>query len=299
MKKLIQSLFVLMLTFSAWANEPDAQITFRVKDDSGVVVTGAVVQMNIFERWEPIGPYGKDIHRRVSGVTDTNGLVTLQLPCLRGSVKYSVFVNGDYYDQTMKMNVAGSSYYRDMGGNYYFTNSIDEKWQPWNPMLEIELKKVLNPIPMYARFTRSRSLLIPAYNQPLGYDLIKSDWLPPYGKGETPDFIFNLDCQLEVGRKDGIQIFDAILTLTFSNDGDGIREILEAPKVGSAFHLPRFAPEAGYATNWVSHTFAHEDSDSCEYKEDQNFFYRVRASKDKAERVTNALYGKNNWAIIL
>jgi hypothetical protein len=56
--------------------------------------------------------------------------------------------------------------------------------------------------------------------------------------------------------------------------------------------LPRFAPEMGYASNWLSKTFAHEDGDHCDFKEDQNFFYRVRTKKDERGHVVSALYGK-------
>ena len=115
-KALLFSMIGLMLSLTACADEPDAQITFRVKDDAGNVVTGAVVQMTTFERWVPGPEFGNDIQRRVEGLTDTNGLVVLRMSSLRGSVKYGVFVNGEYFDNTMKMKVAGATYYRDMGG---------------------------------------------------------------------------------------------------------------------------------------------------------------------------------------
>jgi hypothetical protein len=49
-KILLISTIGLILSFSAWANEPDARKTFRVRTDAGAVVTRAVVQMNNFER---------------------------------------------------------------------------------------------------------------------------------------------------------------------------------------------------------------------------------------------------------
>lgn len=287
-------LWGLVFSLPVHADDPVAQLTFRVRDDFGNAVIGAPVVMTTAEGWRPgRTDYGYTELREAKGLTDTNGLVTLKLPCKTGNIRsYSVLEEGTYFDNMNKMRVGETAYYRDMGGEFRFTNVVNGQWQPWNPMVDIQLKAVIDPIPMYARFLRSRSLPIPVYNQPLGYDLVKSDWLPPHGKGEMADLVFMLDCQLRGTRKDGVQMFDAVLALSFSNDGDGIQEVETSPRVGSVFRLARFAPESGYETNWVSKTFAHGDGDSCEYKENQNYFYRVRTKKDTAGRIISALYGK-------
>lgn len=297
-KVLLLSMIGLTLSSSAWSEEQVVQMTFRLKDDTGNAVTGAVVQMNTFERWVPNSEFGKDVRRRVEGMADTNGLVVLQVPSLRGSVKYGVFVNGEYFSNTMKMSIAGTTYYRDMGGSFYFTNSIEGKWQPWNPLVEIELKKVINPIPMYARHLDPWSFKVPAYNTSLGYDLVKSDWLSPHGKGETADFIFRLDCQLGEVTPDKVQYYDAIFSLSFTNEGDGIQEFLAHPREGSALRSPRYAPESGYQTQWVHHAFEHKTGASHEINEEQNFFFRIRTKKDAEGRIISALYGKINDPII-
>jgi len=281
-----------MLSLSVLAGDPIAQMTFRVTDDFGNVVTGAPVTVSTFLRWVPGSGFGHDVDDSAKGVTDTNGVVVLKLPSKTGNMRYSVLAEGMYFDNMNKMKVSDAAYYRDMGGTLRFTNSVDGKWQPWNLTVDLQIKKVLNPIPMYARFLRSGSFPIPAYNSSLGYDLIKSDWLPPYGKGETVDFIFRLDCQLGTTRADGIQLFDAVLTLSFTNNGDGIQEVVAPLQAGSVLRLSRFAPEMGYASNWVSKTFAHGDGDYCEYKENQSFYYRVRTRKDEGGLIISALYGK-------
>ena len=284
----------LVFSFAARADDPVAQLTFRVRDDFGNAVAGAPVVMTTAEGWRPgRTDYGYTELREARGLTDTNGVVVLNLSCKTGNIRsYSVLAEGTFFDNMNKMRIGATAYYRDMGGELRFSNVVNDQWQPWNPTVDIQLKAVIDPIPMYARFLRSQSLPIPVYNQPLGYDLIKSDWLPPHGKGETADFVFRLDCQLRGTREDGLQMFDAALTLSFSNDGDGIQEVEALPGVGSVFRLSRFAPESGYKTNWVSRTFAHENDDSCEYKENQNFFYRVRTKKEAGGQIISALYGK-------
>jgi hypothetical protein len=287
------ALLAVLFPLSLVAANPVVEITFRVADDVGNVVTGATVSMSTFLRWVPGEGAGKDENAVVSGVTDTNGLVVLKIQSVEGVVNYAVVSTNDpHFDNPTQMNISGIDYYRTIGGRSCFTNAVKGKWQPWSPTVNLVIKRVLNPIPMYARYLRSGDFPIPAYNVSLGYDLVKSDWLPPYGKGETSDFIFRLDCQLGEIRADGIQLFDAVLSLTFSNDGDGIQEIMVPVRKGSIFRLPRFAPEPGYSNKWVSKTFANEDSDYCEFKEDQNFIYRVRTKKDDKGQIVSALYGK-------
>ena len=100
--------------------------------------------------------------------------------------------------------------------------------------------------------------------------------------------------QVEGGGQtaDKYQIFDATLTLGFSNERDGIQSVYSNPKMGSAMRLPRFAPEAGYMTNWVKSTLQHEGESLNEKREDQNYFFRVRTITDKYGKLISALYGK-------
>lgn len=84
---LILSTLLLMLVLTAQAGDPVAQMTFRVMDDFGNVVTGAPVTVSTFLRWVPGGEFGHDEHDQIAGVTDTNGLVVLKLPSPKISAK--------------------------------------------------------------------------------------------------------------------------------------------------------------------------------------------------------------------
>lgn len=297
MKKLLLFwLFGAILSFAARAEEPEAQITFRVSDDFGNAVTGAPVVMTTAVGWRPGGPdEGHTELREARGLTDTNGVAVLKLRCKTGNIRnYSVLAEDMYFDNNNKMKIGETAYYRDLGGRFRFTNVVDGQWQPWNPTVDIELKAVLNPIAMYARSYGADwdCDKVPEYGKAIGFDLMKGDWIAPYGKGEIADFIFRLDCELGGQTSDKYQIFDAMLTLTFSNDGDGIQPVDAHPLKGSALRLARFAPETGYATNWVKTTFQHEGEALHERREDRNYFFRVRTKRDEAGRVVSALYGK-------
>lgn len=292
-------IFGLMLSLTARAGDPVAQMTFRVTDDFGNIVTGAPVTASTFLRWIPGPEFGRDEYDTAKGVTDTNGLVVLKLPSKTGNVRYSVLAEGTYFDNMNKMKIGDTAYYRDMGGSLRFTNRVAGKWQPWNSTVELEIKKVLNPIPMFAKRYGSnlKNHKVPEYGKAIGFDLMKGDWVSPYGKGETADFIFTLNCKLGGITSDNYQIYDATLAMNFSNDGDGIQAVYFHPLKGSAFRLPRFAPEICYAINWIKSAYNHEGDSFHETREDQNYFFRVRTKKDESGKVVSALYGKIHGAI--
>ena len=291
-ESLILPMVLLMLTLTVQAGDPVAQIIFRVTDDIGNVVTGAPVTVSTFLRWVPGGELGHDEYDQAKGVTDTNGLVVVKLPSKTGNVRYSV--NGEF-DKMHKMEFGDKVYYVDRGSSLRFTNHVAGQWQPWNAMVDVEIKPVLNPIPMFVRsfVNRRPRLQVPEYGKAIGFDLMKGDWIVPYGKGETADFVFTLDCKMGDGKtSDGYQTYDASLKLFFSNDGDGIQPIYVHPRKGSAFRLPRLAPETGYASNWIKTAYTHETESHYENREDENCFFRIRTKCDEHGVVTNALYGK-------
>ncbi|NLB66243.1 MAG: hypothetical protein GX803_07240 [Lentisphaerae bacterium] len=255
----------------------DATFTVLVKDEAHLPVTNATVGAN-FMRSKPIGSgAGSETHQHITGQTDTNGLYVFHGAC-NGVVYWSATKDGYY--KTYALPVA-------------FSNSIAGRWLPWNNTYETVLRKIEHPIPMYAKKLRPREFYIPATNSPVGYDFVKGDWVAPYGLGETPDFIFILDCVLGETRKSGIQMYNATLSLSFSNEDDGIQEVIDNPRTeGSVYRLPRYAPENGYMSNWKSSTSADLKSVNCEYAEDQNFFFRVRTKKDMDGRIISANYGK-------
>jgi hypothetical protein len=163
---------------------------------------------------------------------------------------------------------------------YWFKQEDQGRWLPWNPTIELVLKKIVNPVPMYARRV---DIKIPATDAPIGFDLVQGDWVQPFGKGVQSDFIFKLTRRY-VDRRD----FDASLELTFSNEGDGIQPVY-APHTKSAdeLRLPRMARTAGYEDRWFR-----QDSylGRLQTRKDQNYFFRVRTRKqgDKIE----GWYGK-------
>ncbi len=174
---------------------------------------------------------------------------------------------------------------------YDFKNETKERWEPWNPTIEVLLHKIINPVPMYARNTKYSTLEIPVVGKDVGFDLTKFDWVAPYGAGTQEDFIFHLKRRV-VGRKD----FDATLTIKFSNKYDGIQYCRENLDNGSLFKLPRYAPENGYQDRLVLKEWRHPGDYSVKRNfdflaDDMNYIFRIR-TEDEDGQIDRAMYGK-------
>lgn len=267
-------LLLLMASISSYGEVKEATFLARVVDESGCPVPNVTTSASYLRDKSLGSGAGTETHQRIVDQTDTNGTCAFAGKC-NGYVDWSARKDG---------------YYQTYGPQVTFTNETFNHFVPQGKLYEVVLRKIINPIPMYAK--RLQNAVMPAYGIPLGYDLVKGDWLSPYGKGETADFIFRVDCQYGEKLKDGVPAFEAMLTLTFSNDGDGIQEIIDSPLKGSVFHLPRYAPEDGYANSWSLRAFESERKCSPMAREDMNYIFRVRTKKDEAGKIISALYGK-------
>ena len=273
----ISLIFLAVFSLNSIA-EPEAMFTVRVTDEKGSVVTNAQVHAGFVESIKPGWGWGGGKEKKWQGVSDTNGLCVVKETC-QGEAGVAAGKEGYYWSSGYKLRFTN------------YVGTLTQTWQPWNPTVEVILKRIGQPIPMYAKWIRD--VKIPADGQPVGFDLMRGDWVAPHGKGETADFIYTF--HREVGGKtgSGYQIHDTTLTITFSDDGDGIQSVLLPPRGGgSALRLPRETPEANYVTNLVKNAYEHADKSSAGTREDQNYFFRVRTKKDDKGNIVSALYGK-------
>ncbi len=165
-------------------------------------------------------------------------------------------------------------------------------WKPWNPTVDLPLRRIGNPVPMCAK--RFSDILLPEASMEeggVGYDLLVGDWVEPHGKGTVKDMVFSLKRNyVDDGN------FDAELRITMSNPGDGFspispEEILE----GSEQPLPSTAHEEGYVPSLVFRKVYHLTEkivvDTIEPNAD-SFFLRVRTQLGPDGKVESAMYGK-------
>jgi hypothetical protein len=174
-----------------------------------------------------------------------------------------------------------TGYYRS-GIHFDLKLGSPQGYDPSHVTLPIGLKRIGNPVAMYAR--HRPKLNVPLVSTPVGYDLIAGDWVTPYGKGTTPDMLFAIDRQATSSASE--------LMVTFSNEGDGIQAVMANPTEGSALRLPRSAPENGYQSMLNLDLSAGRQS----VARNQNYFFRIRTMRRNGE-IVSAMYGKIHGAI--
>lgn len=199
------------------------RVTFRVIDDQGVAVKGAVVDASL--KYSDTAS-GFTTHK---GLSDTGGLFAVEGEVL----------------SDMVYQVAHEGYYNTIG-RYWFRGRSSEgvedgRWMPWDPVIDVVLKPKKNPIPMYARRVEAE---IPVLDEPVGYDLEKGDWVAPYGAGITPDISVKYSI-----RYQELQEYWKKLTFIGAADKEGF--LLEELDELSAYSSSYEAPSCGYMAEIV------------------------------------------------
>ena len=250
---------------------PTAKYTLLVVDEQGVPIEGADASIS-FMRPKSEGWGGKTSF--VAGKTDKDGVFTGEGATEQYGV-YGADADG-YYGTSFKYNG-----FTGVSGILGF-----RKWQPWNPTLKVVLRKVKKPIAMYAR--KTDWIEIPKVDTFIGFDLVKSDWVAPYGKGINADFLFKIEKDMRA-RGD----YDAYLALKFSNAADGIQSALLNNEVGSFYKLDYLAPISDYKNNLKQHKYSRPNQSLPHvFKGNQNYYFRVRSQSDGEGNIVEGLYGK-------
>ena len=262
MMLLLGLLVVVLIPCSAFAFM--AKVTLKVVDEDGKPVNGANVMICLRG-----GCLKKDA---IKGKTDNSGLYSVSGLSPDGQVGGEVEKPG-YYDSTFHQD---------------FIISKLGMYQPWNKEMKVLLRPKLNPVPMYVR---KKYVKIPFADKKIGFDLIKFDWVAPYGLGTYEDLI------IHVKRSwDGRNNYDSTMTMTFSNKYDGI-QTFKLDKggdfgVGSEFRLPRYAPENGYQNKLVTRKDSNAVDANAYVTTDTFHFFRIRSEVDKNGKLKRAMYGK-------
>jgi hypothetical protein len=240
--------------------EAEAKVTIKIIDESGNSIPEAKIIIGFFSNYKPDLAPGK------IGTTDSNGIFSASGKTY-GDIVYSITKNG-YYKYT--------DLYRGWLGNR--NAKINKgKWEPWNPTINVVLKKIINPVPMYAK---SVETVIPEMDKPVGYDLEKGDWIKPYGKGEISDFFFNFSGYF---KSDLDQ--EEKLNIKFNNPNDGIQEFIiqnlyyEQPS--NNYPWPYLAPEKDYKNELELWQYFRNEEQKVYKITGKNYIFRVRSKLDE------------------
>ncbi|MBI5075030.1 MAG: hypothetical protein HZB62_07680 [Nitrospirae bacterium] len=271
MKKTLLILLGIGVIFVLWKPSvyalPEAKITVQIVDEESVPMSS--IDMGI--------TFSRVKNKNFDGKSDSSGKFTASADT-DGRASYGASKPG-YYDSH------GSFDFVKVEGSKWIPMSY--KWLPWNPEIKLVLRKIRNPVPMYARDTQMSGLRLPAAGKEAGFDLMEYSWMPPYGKGKHADFIFKLD-ETYTGEGD----FISTLIISFPNKFDGIQMVNEDLRNGSIFKLPRFAPEDGYQSIFkrVMRKIPGKPLER-DFDNGNSYIFRVR-SEMKDNKLIRAMYGK-------
>jgi hypothetical protein len=273
MKTFICLLMGMLISGCALAEPASLKYTVRVLDsETGTPVTNAIVQSFFEHQYDPWGNK-PNIIKQEKVLVDENGEAVFSGKDLNGGV------GG---------NAAAEGYYDGRSGRASERKNIAlNRWEPWNPTVEVKLRKIKNPVLMVVK--RVESLKIPAWDEPLGFDLEKGDWVAPYGKGKQADFFVNVYRRFEHSGD-----YDAVATITFPNDGDGI-QLYTMPEEfrTSSYNFPYIVPVDGYQDKLVLERHATLRETKCSFNPEKDMYiFRVRTKKDKDENIVSACYGR-------
>jgi hypothetical protein len=250
------------------------KFTILVVDEEGKPLSGINIGVG-FERNITWGTKSSG----QQGVTDADGRLTFSGES-NGHITYGGRMDGYY-----------PSYY-----DYDFKELGEFGWKPWNPELKIVMRKIENPVPMYARDVKKskKKIELPILGQEVGFDLEAYDWVPPYGSGKNIDFIFEAKKSV-IDKKN----YDVSVKLSFSNKWDGIIKIKDEFNNGSEFKLPRIAPETGYfeIINFEEYRRSGQNIDR-NFDPENSYIFKVR-SKYIEGKFVEAKYGKIHGPIII
>jgi hypothetical protein len=279
-KKLI---FLTFMVFSCLVNAaPSGKFTLLVKDENNIPLEQAEAGILAFLSRKAGSGWGSRTEK-ISGLTNDQGLYTVKHET-QNRINYFARKDGFYPTGKIYKN------FKNVTGIWGF-----RRWQPWNPTLNIVLKEIKNPIPLYAATVVEAEL--PKLDEFVGFDLIKRDWVIPNGRGVNNDILFKLVRHRLNSHRD----YNIEFTVSFPNAQDGIQLVIDNPDEGSTLRLPHRAPISGYDYQLLkSHnresgkTYSSKDR---LINEDHNYFFRVRSQADDQGQLESALYGKTNGPI--
>lgn len=284
---IIQAIFVFITVCDkVYASTvAEARISFKVVDEKKNPVDNVVVRGG---GWIPDGSVSSEFN----ALTDANGIATVDI-----RTAYDVgctFQKSGHYD---------SEFYYAFGSEKLIR---DGRWPQSGFTNSIVLKHIVNPIPMYVKAVEAQ---LPVLGKQIGFDLVKGEWVAPYGKGAVPDFKICVTGKVSkvFGKFGGVQLISYLyMRVTFSNKGDGIQTnsvpMHKGGYLGSRLVTDHEAPADGYRDEYIYERrkgLTQRESINVYPRDDQIAYFRVRTELDETGRIKKAWYGtmrRDLWA---
>lgn len=205
-------------------------------------------------------------------------------------------------------------YYSGGGWGYRFEKkNLFGVWQPDNLVVTLRLDRVEKPIPLFVKrveLTNSRKGIggFDGTNSVVRFDLMKGDWLAPYGKGETADLEFKSTLvikdktwfMMEPRKYDWVYFYNLGTTAKCLNSDDGFAIVKPNLYAGIKIRcadMPFKTRELSLINIGRNKKYHRNGEDwNCEnYKDnysDRVISFRIRSRYDEKGNLKEAYYGK-------
>ena len=197
-------------------------------------------------------------------------------------------------------------------GHRFSSKSMLGNWQPDNLVVTIALQRVEHPIPLMVKQVEWRNwrqglLGLQGTNAVLRLDMMKGDWLPPYGHGETADLEIASELQITgkerrflraIASEGDVLFYDLVQTIRPTGMDDCISELQSDPTSGIKI---RHGSDMGRGARVVRHQGMHKRIErtgnwECQYFDDTDenrcYTFRIRSRYDERGNLAEARYGK-------
>ena len=171
-------------------------VDVSVIDEDGGAVSNAEVEVY----------FGLSIREgaTIRGKTDDKGMFAA-----RGKTTGEIYINAKqkgFYDTSKKVDIAADEDRKVSWG----------KWMPATIHVDAMLRRIGKPVKLLTS-DFSKDYFIKEAGMTLGFDLLKQDWVKPWGQGEVVDF----EVTYELDRTQGLDYAEAKLKIGFVRPFDG------------------------------------------------------------------------------
>ena len=275
-------------------------VAFVVDDDTGNPIWGATVRANFSEeigmRAWTAAPC-PDVAVRQSG---QDGRCRLQGKTNCGRVCCWVVEPPDGY-------YAGRGW-----GHTYSGKNLLGVWQPDNLVATIRLQRVERPIPLMVKSVEWRNREsglhgLQGTNAVMRFDMMRGDWLPPYGHGERSDL--EIASEIRITGKErryrhstrsmgDVVFYDLVQTVCPADAADCLSESHPSPSSGIMIRTGNDSGVGGRAVRLIGKRKRIERTGNweCEYTKDYDpdrcYTFRIRTRRDGDGNLVEAYHGK-------
>ena len=291
-------MFVLSSLFVGTCLAASARIGVLVVDEADNRPVANVRIVANFQNRGLLSKWGTSSSGIESALTDVRGRCTFKGSTDQGKVGVHV-----------KYPAPAGYYLPQEGVGYEFkSKNLLGTWQPDNLVATIRLQRVEHPLPLFVKQVTHRCekgfLGTDVF---MSFDLLKADWLPPYGQGAVADVTIRskvvnhepLKWPGGVYDNRTVPIYDVVNEMAFPGRGNGCSVCYPEPTCGVKIRVVKsdFKNECcGYkfgrdkkrmpkSGDWYPQMYSEFDRRRC-------YVFRVRSKYDEQGRLVDGYYGK-------